>query len=101
MIATRQRKVSWIDNTPHVRVSGKLSPVQQLLLDGDTNTKMRNNSKTEFITAGLSLAPHKSAGIGNLCPHATDDCASAFPLRWFSPLQVSIERYLQRSMQPP
>lgn len=46
---------------------------KRLLADGDTNTKLRKNG-AEFITLGLSMAPHKSAGIGNVCPYASEGC---------------------------
>ena len=48
----------------------------KLLANGDTNTKTRKNGP-EVISAGLSLAPHKSAGLGKLCTHASDGCAAA------------------------
>lgn len=48
----------------------------KLLANGDTNTKTRKNGP-EVVSAGLSLAPHKSAGLGNTCTHASDGCAAA------------------------
>lgn len=51
--------------------------VARLLGDGDSNTKLRKNRKRGFATRGLSLAPHKSAGIGNLCTHASPGCIAS------------------------
>lgn len=44
----------------------------KLLAVGDSNTKLRKNKTVK--TFGLSMAPHKSAGIGNVCPHASVGC---------------------------
>ena len=51
--------------------------VARLLGDGDGNTKLRKNRKRGFATRGLSLAPHRSAGLGNLCPHASAGCIAS------------------------
>jgi len=42
--------------------------IRKLLGEGDLNPK---TAKNEVETMGLSLLPHKKAGFGNLCPHAT------------------------------
>lgn len=57
--------------------------VGRLLSDGDSNTKLAKNGKAiasrgaKYLTKGLSLAPHKSAGIGNVCAHASRGCIDA------------------------
>jgi len=47
--------------------------MKHLFGGGDTNTKLRKNGP-DVESAGLSLAHHKSAGVGNLCTHASDSC---------------------------
>ena len=49
---------------------------KRLLGDGDSNTKLRKNGAA-FETLGLSLSPHKSAGVGNLCTHASLGCIAS------------------------
>jgi hypothetical protein len=49
---------------------------KKLMGDGDSNTKLRKNGK-DFETLGLSLSPHKSAGLGNLCTHASSGCIAS------------------------
>ena len=51
--------------------------VKQLLQPGDANTKLRKSAGAGFETVGLSMSPHKSAGVGNTCPFATVGCMSA------------------------
>ena len=51
--------------------------VSRLLADGDSNTKTRKNNGKGYLSCGLSLAPHKQAGIGNLCPEASTACIKA------------------------
>jgi hypothetical protein len=41
---------------------------------GSSNAKMAKNDGHGFRTVGLVLAPHKMAGIGNVCPHASAGC---------------------------
>ena len=48
----------------------------KLMGDGDSNTKLRKNGAA-FETLGLSLSPHKSAGLGNLCTHASSGCIAS------------------------
>ena len=48
-----------------------------LLAKGDTNTKLRKSAGQGFVTAGLSLSPHKVAGVGNVCPFASKGCMAA------------------------
>lgn len=62
----------------HAIVSGGLlgdkpANVRTLLGKGDSNPKTKKNT---VITKGLSLAPQKAAGIGNVCPHAVN-CISS------------------------
>jgi hypothetical protein len=43
-----------------------------------TNTKIVKNTKDGWLTAGLSLAPHRSAGDGiNTCPQASPGCVAS------------------------
>ena len=51
-----------------------LSKLKTLLGDGDGNTKLRKNRKRGFLTRGLSLSPHTTSAIGNVCPHASAGC---------------------------
>lgn len=53
--------------------------VRTLLLDGDQNTKLSksNKAQTKYRTFGISLAPHKQAGIGNMCAFASPACIDA------------------------
>ena len=46
--------------------------VSRLLANGDGNTKTRKN--VGYKSAGLSLSPHKSAGVGNVCTDASPGC---------------------------
>ena len=50
--------------------------MKHLFGGGDTNTKLRKNGP-DVESAGLSLAHHKSAGVGNLCTHASDGCVDS------------------------
>jgi hypothetical protein len=52
---------------------GSTYRIGRLLASGKSNAKLRKNGK-RYLTLGLSLAPHKLAGIGNLCPHASSGC---------------------------
>jgi hypothetical protein len=52
---------------------GSTYTIRRLLASGKTNAKLRKNGK-RYLTLGLSLAPHKLGGIGNLCPHASAGC---------------------------
>jgi len=74
--------VTIADNAAHVSfldAFGQLTTrvVRKLLADGDSNTKLAKNERfaeRKIITRGLSLSPHKSAGVGNMCPNASDGC---------------------------
>jgi hypothetical protein len=52
---------------------GSTYRIKRLLAAGKTNTKLSKNGK-RYLTLGLSNAPHKQSGIGNLCPHASSGC---------------------------
>jgi hypothetical protein len=52
---------------------GSTYVIKRLLASGKSNAKLRKNGK-RYLTLGLSLAPHKLGGIGNLCPHASEGC---------------------------
>ena len=53
--------------------------VRTLLINGDQNTKLAksNKAQTKYRTFGISLAPHKKAGVGNMCSHASPACVDA------------------------
>lgn len=74
MQTTTGYDVRWCDGFPVVLIDGHGQRVTRLLGDGDGNTKLRKNT---VETAGLSLSAHKSAGLGNLCPFASDGCVNA------------------------
>jgi hypothetical protein len=69
--------LEWENGYPVVQVDGERMVVRKLLSDGDANTKLRKNGGRGYMTVGLSLAPHTTAGIGNVCPHASPGCAQA------------------------
>jgi hypothetical protein len=56
-----------------VMPDGSTYVIKRLLASGKSNAKLRRNGK-RYLTIGLSLAPAKLSGIGNLCPHASDGC---------------------------
>lgn len=64
------------DGFPRVNIDGRWVRVRTLLADGEGNTKLAK-CKGPFVVAGLSLAPHREARIGNVCPHASAGCAAA------------------------
>jgi hypothetical protein len=51
--------------------------IRILLGDSDSNTKLRKSLGYGFQTTGLSLAPHKLEGFGNVCPNASSGCIGA------------------------
>ena len=74
--------VKWVDGNPIVRLTYRGDThdhaVGHLTADGKNNTKLRKNGTTgEYLTLGLSLAPVRSAGVGNVCPHASEGCAAS------------------------
>lgn len=74
-MTTTATQVRWVDGVPIVTTpDGEERPVRQLLSDGDGNTKLRKNTAR---TAGLSLSPHRSSGIGNTCAFASPGCRRA------------------------
>lgn len=51
-----------------------------ILANGDSNAKLAKGSKVtegKWKTAGLSLAPYTSAGIGNVCASASEGCIAS------------------------
>jgi len=52
------------------KINWNLKPAR-LLSPGDYNTKLAKGIKRGYLTAGLVLAPHKTAGRGNVCTMAT------------------------------
>ncbi|EMI52465.1 hypothetical protein RSSM_06088 [Rhodopirellula sallentina SM41] len=48
--------------------------VPRLLANGDSNTKTRKN--VGYLSCGLSMSPHKSVGIGNVCTDASRGCVA-------------------------
>jgi hypothetical protein len=71
--AARNSKVSKIGPAYVEMPDGTIYTIRRLLASGKTNAKLRKNGK-RYLTLGLSLAPHKLGGIGNLCPHASEGC---------------------------
>lgn len=74
-IPKRKRIVSFTNGVPTVIVQGERRRVSVLLGDGDSNVKTAKNAP-HAMSVGLSLAAHKSAGAGNVCPHAAS-CATS------------------------
>jgi hypothetical protein len=74
---TARPTLEWEGGFPVVTIDGVRITVRKLLSDGDSNTKLKKNGGRGYLTAGLSLAPWKTAGIGNVCPHASAGCAQA------------------------
>jgi hypothetical protein len=52
---------------------GSTYRITRLLAAGKSNAKLRKNGR-RYLTLGLSLAPHRMGGVGNLCPHASSGC---------------------------
>jgi hypothetical protein len=48
--------------------------VRKLLTEPEGNAKLAKCSRTGWRNVGLAFAPHKSAGMGNLCPLASAGC---------------------------
>jgi hypothetical protein len=73
-----KRVVRWDDNGfPVVRVNGEDRPVRSIVNAGTDNPKTNKNGNEDFIAAATSLSPHKTSGMGNLCPNAgqcSDTC---------------------------
>ena len=71
--------ISWDNGIPTIKLTAYDSfphglRVNHLLASGDNNTKTRKNNGRGYLSAGLSLAPHQSAGIGNVCTDASAAC---------------------------
>lgn len=51
----------------------------QLLSLGSSNAKLIKSDaySTSYLSAIMYLAPHKTVGVGNLCPEASKGCAAA------------------------
>ena len=47
------------------------------LLSVGADAKTRKGQRYGYLTGILYLAPHKEAGVGNLCPHASEGCVQA------------------------
>lgn len=69
-IAKRDRIVRWLNGYPVVRIAGEDRVVQNIVNKGTDNPKTAKNNADDFLAVATSLSPHKSAGIGNVCPHA-------------------------------
>jgi hypothetical protein len=52
---------------------GSTYRITRLLASGKSNAKLKKNGR-RYLTLGLSLAPAKQSGMGNLCPHASKAC---------------------------
>lgn len=69
-ILKRKRSVRFVDGYPVVRIHGKDRSVRTILQPGTDNPKTAKNSADEFLPVGCVMSPHKSSGVGNVCPHA-------------------------------
>jgi len=75
--------ITWFQGVPRVKLSG-FKPdtypdgvsIASMLAGGDANTKTRKNNGRGYLSAGLSLAPHQSAGVGNVCTDASAGCVA-------------------------
>lgn len=50
--------------------------ISRILADGRGNAKLAKSSGIEVISVGLSLAPHKSSGVTDVCEFASPVCRS-------------------------
>jgi hypothetical protein len=59
--------------------SGTVVTVTKLFGRPDSNAKLAKSNRqgVGVFTVGLSLAPHKTAGVGNVCPNATPGCVAS------------------------
>lgn len=69
-ISKRNRIVRWADGIPVVRVAGKDRKVIELISKGTDNPKTNKNNSDEYLAIATTLSPSKTAGVGNVCPHA-------------------------------
>ena len=61
-----------IESWRHTRLAhGFAATTPRLMAAGSSNAKLNKNDVPTF---GLSLAPHRTAGVGNLCHYSTHDC---------------------------
>ncbi|EMI40937.1 hypothetical protein RRSWK_06469 [Rhodopirellula sp. SWK7] len=72
-----KHRVEFENGVPRVHLdggdpAGRLVP--NLVASGDNNTKTRKN--VGYLAAGLSMAPHKTAGVGNVCGNASPACVA-------------------------
>jgi hypothetical protein len=51
--------------------------MRKLLTDEKGSAKLRHGAREDILSAILYLAPTDSAGCGDVCPWATEDCAAA------------------------
>ena len=74
--------VSWQNGNPEIflpsmagtKFERMILDKNRILANGDSNLK---TAKNDYVSCGLSMAPHKMAGIGNVCSHAVDACVKA------------------------
>ncbi|WP_456062000.1 GP88 family protein [Aporhodopirellula aestuarii] len=75
-----QHRVEFENGVPRVWVDGfgdrfpEGLEVPRLLANGDSNTKTRKN--VGYVSCGLSMSPHRSIGIGNVCTSASAGCVA-------------------------
>lgn len=69
-IAKRNRIVRWTDGYPTMTIAGESYTLKSVVSKGTDNPKTSKNNAEDFLAVATSLSPHKSAGIGNVCPHA-------------------------------
>lgn len=69
--------MSFSANVP--MLDGTVYTVKTLLGEAQSNAKLNKSEKAgkAIMTVGLSLAPHKAAGVGNLCPSASKACVAS------------------------
>jgi hypothetical protein len=53
---------------------GSTHTIRRLTMEGKSNAKLAKNGEHGYRTIGIAMLPHKLAGSGNLCPHASEDC---------------------------
>jgi len=72
MKTTTNHRVEFENGIPRVYVAGGAPEgllIERLIASGDNNTKTRKN--VGYTSAGMSMAPHRAGGIGNVCASAS------------------------------
>lgn len=66
-------RVRFHNRIPTLTVDGYSITVSQLTASAESNFKLAKSRKGHLLR-GLSLAPHRMAGVGNVCPDASPTC---------------------------